>query len=81
MLGAFCFVYATRGLLTVEGICSALRPVLEEFEAWMIIDWGKRTGVLKDAEEGMGIMVGEWWWLAVPWQSRKHVSSKEGLGM
>ncbi|KAH6891999.1 hypothetical protein B0T10DRAFT_282465 [Thelonectria olida] len=77
VLGAFCFVYATRGLLTNEGICSALKPVLEEFEAQMIIDWGKNSGVLKDSGQGMGVMVGEWWWLAVPWQLRQHLVSKE----
>ncbi|KAJ4008778.1 hypothetical protein NW752_009903 [Fusarium irregulare] len=68
VLGAFCFVYATRGLLTIEGVCTALKPVLEEFEAKLIVDWGVKTGVLKYSEEGLGLMVGEWWWLAVPWQ-------------
>ncbi|KAF4964104.1 hypothetical protein FSARC_7934 [Fusarium sarcochroum] len=68
MLGAFCFMYATRGLLTVESVCSALKPVLEEFEAQMIMDWGLKTGVLKESEDGLGLRVGEWWWLAVPWQ-------------
>ncbi|KAM0395152.1 hypothetical protein ACHAO7_004260 [Fusarium culmorum] len=68
VLGAFCFVYANRGLLTIEGVCNALKPVLEEFEAKLIMDWGVKTGVLKHSEEGLGLMVGEWWWLAVPWQ-------------
>ncbi|KAK7425502.1 hypothetical protein QQZ08_008067 [Neonectria magnoliae] len=76
VLGAFCFIYATRGFMTIEGICSALKPVLEEFEAQMIIDWGKATGVLKESEDGLGTMVGEWWWLVVAWQSRRQVASK-----
>ncbi|KAH7166263.1 hypothetical protein EDB81DRAFT_943184 [Dactylonectria macrodidyma] len=76
ILGAFFFIYATRGLVTIEGICSALKPVLEEFEAQMIIDWGKTTGVLKDSEDGLGVIVGEWWWLAVAWQSRDQVMNK-----
>ncbi|KAH7152531.1 hypothetical protein B0J13DRAFT_266600 [Dactylonectria estremocensis] len=76
ILGAFCFIYATRGLVTIEGICSALKPVLEEFEAQIIIDWGKATGVLKDSEDGLGVIVGEWWWLAVAWQSRDRAMSK-----
>ncbi|CAM1508521.1 Fc.00g053690.m01.CDS01 [Cosmosporella sp. VM-42] len=70
VLGAFCFVYATRGFMTIEGICTALKPILEEYEAHIIIDWGKRTGVLKDSEGGLGTTVGEWWWLAVPWLMR-----------
>ncbi|KAM5342741.1 hypothetical protein ACJ41O_013707 [Fusarium nematophilum] len=68
VLGAFCFVFATRGILTIEAICTALKPILEEFEAQMIFDWGKKTGVLKESEDGLGVMAGEWWWLAVPWQ-------------
>ncbi|KAF7542761.1 hypothetical protein G7Z17_g11306 [Cylindrodendrum hubeiense] len=77
VLGAFCFIYATRGFMTIEGICSALKPTLEEFEAQMIIDWGKATGVLKDSEDGLGPMVGEWWWLAVAWQSRGQAVGKK----
>lgn len=76
VLGAFCFIYATRGLMTIEGICSALKPILEEFEAQMIINWGKSTGVLKESEDGLGPMVGEWWWLVVAWQSRTQAVSK-----
>ncbi|KAF4975096.1 hypothetical protein FZEAL_8075 [Fusarium zealandicum] len=68
VLGACCFVFATRGYLTVEGVCSALKPILEEFEAQMVIDWGKKTGVLRESEDGLGVTAGEWWWLAVPWQ-------------
>jgi transcription factor C subunit 3 len=66
VLGAFCFVFATRGYLTIEGVCNALYPVLEKFEAKMIMDWGLKTGVLEESE--LGVKVGEWWWLAVPWQ-------------
>lgn len=67
VLGALCFAYSTRGEMTVEGICSAMKPVLEEFEAQMVLDWGVRTGVLKQGATGEGVTVGEWWWLAVPW--------------
>jgi hypothetical protein len=67
VLGALCFAYSTRGQLTVEGVCNALKPVLEEFEAHMIINWGMRTGVLEESPLGQGVTIGEWWWLAVPW--------------
>lgn len=73
ILGAFCFISATRGYLTIEGMCSALKPVLEEYEAQLIIDWGKRTGVLVESEDGLGTIVEEWWWLAVPWQSGRQL--------
>ncbi|KND93862.1 hypothetical protein TOPH_01717, partial [Tolypocladium ophioglossoides CBS 100239] len=80
ILGAFCFAFATRGSMTVEGICSALSPVLEEFEAHLIVDWGKRTGVLTDLVDGMGIAVGEWWWLVVPWLRRATIAAGSGAG-
>ncbi|PNY18325.1 Uncharacterized protein TCAP_07557 [Tolypocladium capitatum] len=80
VLGAFCFAFATRGSMTVEGICSALSPVLEEFEAHLIVDWGRRTGVLTDLVDGMGIAVGEWWWLAVPWLRRATMAAASRTG-
>ncbi|CAH0053470.1 unnamed protein product [Clonostachys solani] len=67
VLGALCFAYSTRGEMTLEGICSAMKPVLEEFEAQMVLGWGVRTGVLREGATGEGVTVGEWWWLAVPW--------------
>lgn len=76
ILGAFCFVFALRGYLSIEGVCSALKPVLEEFEAQMIIDWGKKTGVLKESEDGLGVTTGEWWWLAVPWQWGRQLRAR-----
>ncbi|KAJ4250640.1 hypothetical protein NW762_011899 [Fusarium torreyae] len=76
ILGAFCFVYATRGFLTIESVCSALKPILEEFEAKMIMDWGLKTGVLKESEDGLGLQVGEWWWLAVPWQWGRQLKQR-----
>jgi transcription factor C subunit 3 len=56
--------------MDIEGICSALNPILDEFEARLVVRWGKETGVLTDFADGVGLMVGEWWWLAVPWLRR-----------
>ncbi|PWI66472.1 hypothetical protein PCL_05170 [Purpureocillium lilacinum] len=67
ILGAFCFAFAIRGAMTREGICRALHPTLDEFEAQLIMDWGRRTGVLVSTMDGMATTVGEWWWLVVPW--------------
>lgn len=67
IMGGFCFAYSTRGHLSIEGICSVMKPVLEEFEAYMIIEWGLKTTVLSEACVGKGVTVGEWWWLAIPW--------------
>ncbi|KAI9896239.1 hypothetical protein N3K66_008411 [Trichothecium roseum] len=72
VLGGFCFHASTRGPMRLEGMCAAMSPVLEEFEARMIVEWGMATGVLEEWEEGRGTMVGEWWWLAVPWLQRER---------
>ncbi|KAH7318777.1 hypothetical protein B0I35DRAFT_252402 [Stachybotrys elegans] len=71
ILGSVCFACATRGLLTVEAICGALTPVLEPFEAQLIIEWGHERGILRELRPGLGVTVGEWWWLAVPWQNKR----------
>lgn len=71
ILAAFCFICATRGPLTVEAIGSALSPHLEPFEIRLIVQWGQKAGVLRGLDQGMGITVEEWWWLAVPWQDQR----------
>ncbi|KAG8413264.1 hypothetical protein J3458_012848 [Metarhizium acridum] len=70
ILGAFCFSLATRGSMDTDGIRSTLNPILDEFEVQLIIRWGKETGVLTDFSDGVGLVVGEWWWLTVPWLRR-----------
>ena len=71
ILGAVCLVLSIRGQMAVDGICAALQPLLEQFEAQLIIIWGKKTGVLKETSpDGDDVTVGEWWWLAIPWSRR-----------
>ncbi|KZZ89911.1 B-block binding subunit of TFIIIC [Moelleriella libera RCEF 2490] len=66
IVGAFCFAMATRGSMGIEGICSALSPVLERFEARLILSWGQEVGIFTEFPSNMGSMMGEWWWLMVP---------------
>ncbi|KAG6011166.1 hypothetical protein E4U54_008255 [Claviceps lovelessii] len=73
VLGAFCFAIATRGSMDIRGICSTLQPILDEFEVRLIMLWGERTGVLTDFSDGIGSLVGEWWWLVVPWLRMRHI--------
>lgn len=62
ILGAVCFASSTRGSMSINGICDAVAPILEAFEARIIIAWGLETGVFAKAHSH-GITLGEWWWL------------------
>lgn len=68
ILGAFCFTYATKGPMAAKDVCNSLSPILDEFEARLIVEWGIKTNVLEEVMDGSSVTVGEWWWLAVPWQ-------------
>ncbi|KAL7928584.1 hypothetical protein V8C35DRAFT_317679 [Trichoderma chlorosporum] len=68
ILGAMCFTYATKGPMDIRDVCNSLRPILDEFEARLIVSWGVKTGVFEEAIGGLAVTVGDWWWLAVPWQ-------------
>ncbi|OAA66229.1 TFIIIC transcription initiation factor complex subunits Tfc3 [Cordyceps fumosorosea ARSEF 2679] len=63
ILGAVSFVFNTRGAVSVRGICDAVAPILDEFEAQLIISWGLKTGVFVRARKSSEITLGEWWWL------------------
>ncbi|KAJ2984242.1 hypothetical protein NQ176_g87 [Zarea fungicola] len=67
ILGAVCFALSTRGIMSVMGVCDALSPILEVFEARLIIAWGVQTGVFVGEAGHSEIRLGEWWWL-VPQQ-------------
>ncbi|KAL6911068.1 hypothetical protein GGI43DRAFT_391928 [Trichoderma evansii] len=68
VLGAFCFTYATKGPMAAKDVCNSLSPILDEFEARLIVEWGIKTNVLEEVMDGSSVTAGEWWWLAVPWQ-------------
>ncbi|KGQ05803.1 hypothetical protein BBAD15_g8937 [Beauveria bassiana D1-5] len=65
ILGAVCFAFNTRGITSVTGICDAVAPILEVFEAELIISWGLKTGLFTRATQHSGITLEEWWWLVV----------------
>ncbi|RYP22338.1 hypothetical protein DL765_001690 [Monosporascus sp. GIB2] len=60
------FALATKGPLTPSSASVILKPVLEPFEAELIMDFLDRLGLLHRLFPGSpGGTVGEWWWLAV----------------
>ncbi|KAH6606311.1 tfiiic transcription initiation factor complex subunits tfc3 [Trichoderma cornu-damae] len=48
ILGALCFSFATKGPMAARDVCNSLRPILDEFEARLIVDWGIKTGVFEE---------------------------------
>lgn len=63
ILGAVCFAFNTRGVMSVKGMCDAIAPILDVFEAQLIISWGLETGVFARATQTSNLTLGEWWWL------------------
>ena len=74
ILGAVCFALSTRGPLSPSGILAMLKPVLENFEMELIMQWGLQFGVFKFDSESR-IAIREWWWLAV---ARAHEVAAHG---
>ncbi|KAM7197345.1 hypothetical protein V8F20_006699 [Naviculisporaceae sp. PSN 640] len=81
---------ASRGAMPPEELAKTLKPVIMVFEVEMILEWGRKLGILgsqiemevEDEKTGQKKMVGtalaakEWWWFAVDAQKRRGV--KEG---
>ncbi|TQV99121.1 TFIIIC transcription initiation factor complex subunits Tfc3 [Cordyceps javanica] len=63
ILGAVCFAFNTRGIVSVAGMCEAVAPILDVFEAQLIVSWGLETGLFVRGKEYFDIGLGEWWWL------------------
>lgn len=70
ILSAFCFAFSTRGTMSATGICDAIAPILEPFEAHLIMEWGLDTGLFQRRASCSGVLLREWWWLVAqgPWQ-------------
>ena len=63
------FALATKGPMTPRSASAILKPVLEPFEARLIMDFLDHLGLLQPSFPGVpggdGGSAGEWWWLAV----------------
>jgi len=83
VLGAMMFVFATRGTVNVEQTVSALKPTVEMFEVDMIIEWGIRSGIIRESISGEGLVLAEWWWLIVAQQferAARRAAVEDGAG-
>ncbi|KAI6781252.1 TFIIIC transcription initiation factor complex subunits Tfc3 [Emericellopsis cladophorae] len=68
VLASVLFLFSTRGEMSGDLLVKAMKPVLEPFEAEVILDWCVEKGLLEN-EEGE-LRLAEWWWLAVPMSQR-----------
>ncbi|KAH6652179.1 hypothetical protein BKA67DRAFT_660941 [Truncatella angustata] len=59
------FALSVKGPMTARAAVDLLHPVIEEFEAQLIMDWLDTMGLLEKVSGGSGSTVGEWWWLVV----------------
>ncbi|KAI1635299.1 hypothetical protein F4809DRAFT_460687 [Biscogniauxia mediterranea] len=64
-LSMMVFALATKGPLTPASATVLLKPVIDEFEAKLIMDWLDALGLLQRVESENGATMAEWWWLVV----------------
>ncbi|TPX06931.1 uncharacterized protein E0L32_011155 [Thyridium curvatum] len=76
VMGAVVFSIATRGSMDASQLSSALKPLVEPFEAGMILDWAVRAGILAAPVQNKGWTTKEWWWLVVA----REYERMEGAG-
>ncbi|KAI0443955.1 hypothetical protein F4803DRAFT_513450 [Xylaria telfairii] len=57
------FTLAIKGPIVPRMCVTLLKPMIEEFEVQLIMDWLDRLGLIQQAVEGCGVTGAEWWWL------------------
>ncbi|KAI0460006.1 hypothetical protein F5B21DRAFT_205519 [Xylaria acuta] len=57
------FTLAIKGPITPKMCVTLLKPMIEEFEVQLIVDWLDSLGLINQAVEGCGVTGAEWWWL------------------
>jgi hypothetical protein len=67
-LGTVLYVLAARGAMRADDLARAFKTSLMPFEADMILDFGRRVGVLAPQFPGGPLAAAEWWWLVVELQ-------------
>ncbi|KAI1178493.1 hypothetical protein F4777DRAFT_576027 [Nemania sp. FL0916] len=57
------FTLATKGPIVPAMCVTLLKPMFEEFEVQLVIEWLEKLGLIQQAVHGCGVTVAEWWWL------------------
>ncbi|KAL7625363.1 hypothetical protein AAE478_004580 [Parahypoxylon ruwenzoriense] len=64
-LGIMAMALAIKGPLTPTSASVLLKPLIEEFEAKIIMDWIDSVGLIQRTDSERSATIGEWWWLVV----------------
>jgi len=59
------FTLAIKGPTVPKMCVTLLKPMIDEFEVQLIMDWLDQLGLLQRAVDGCGVTMAEWWWLVV----------------
>ncbi|KAI1117361.1 hypothetical protein F5Y14DRAFT_380889 [Nemania sp. NC0429] len=54
---------ALKGPIAPKMCVTLLKPIIDEFEVQLIIDWFDKLGLIQQAVHGCGVTGAEWWWL------------------
>ncbi|KAI0966694.1 hypothetical protein F4678DRAFT_271285 [Xylaria arbuscula] len=57
------FTLATKGPILPKVCATLLKPMVDEFEVELVIDWLDTLGLIQRAVGGCGVTAAEWWWL------------------
>ncbi|KAI1153467.1 hypothetical protein F4825DRAFT_250631 [Nemania diffusa] len=57
------FTLAIKGPIVPKMCVTLLKPMIDEFEVQLIIDWLDKLGLVQRAVHGCGVTGAEWWWL------------------
>ncbi|KAI0525429.1 hypothetical protein F5B22DRAFT_642446 [Xylaria bambusicola] len=57
------FTLAIKGPIVPKMCVTLLKPMIEEFEVQLIVEWLDKLGLIQQAVDKCGVTVAEWWWL------------------
>ncbi|KAI0100742.1 hypothetical protein GGR51DRAFT_575227 [Nemania sp. FL0031] len=57
------FTLATKGPIVPKMCVTLLKPMVDEFEVQLIVDWLDKLGLIQQAVHDCGVTGAEWWWL------------------
>lgn len=57
------FTLAIKGPIAPKMCVTLLKPMVDEFEVQLIVDWLDKLGLIQQAVHGCGVTAAEWWWL------------------